>query len=372
VALFIFIYILIVGPLDYIILKKVFKRLEWTWITFPTVVIIVSVAAYFTAYAIKGNELKINKIDLVDFDMRPGAKNAYAAGTTWFSIMSPRIQHYTIGIEATPETMWQGAEGGKNPRRADVISWLGRPEVDGPGAMGLERSQWTRRAYTYMDDATGLEGVPIPVWTTKAFSARWQTMLPRAPLDVDLRYHARPQDDKRITGTLKNNLALDLHDAWLFYRGYCYPLGILPGTGSKGQPVNVALENRDGKEIQGWLGERQDQGQFPHGLYDPTDTIKSMLFLEKIDVARVQRNYFLRRLDQSWRLRPHDDDAPEAIVYGRMQRFTGAAEGVNSDHPLPTRLWLHDLPGPEKSRPGLQGSMTQDTYVRVIIPIQPG
>src|SRR4029077_18634492 len=70
VALFILLYILVVGPLDYLILKRVFKRLEWTWITFPTGVLIVSAIAYFTAYAVKGNDLKINKIDLVDLDMR--------------------------------------------------------------------------------------------------------------------------------------------------------------------------------------------------------------------------------------------------------------------------------------------------------------
>ena len=42
VALFILVYILIVGPLDYFLLKRVFKRLELTWITFPAIVVVVS------------------------------------------------------------------------------------------------------------------------------------------------------------------------------------------------------------------------------------------------------------------------------------------------------------------------------------------
>src|SRR5206468_4430200 len=58
VALFILIYILIVGPIDYFFLKKVVKRLELTWITFPAVVLGISAIAYFTAYWLKGNELK--------------------------------------------------------------------------------------------------------------------------------------------------------------------------------------------------------------------------------------------------------------------------------------------------------------------------
>ena len=31
-----------IGPLDYLFLKKVVKKLELTWITFPTVVLVVS------------------------------------------------------------------------------------------------------------------------------------------------------------------------------------------------------------------------------------------------------------------------------------------------------------------------------------------
>ena len=71
VALFIILYIIVVGPLDFFLLKYVFKRLEWTWITFPVVVLSVSVIAYFAAdYALKGRDLKINKVDIVDFDLR--------------------------------------------------------------------------------------------------------------------------------------------------------------------------------------------------------------------------------------------------------------------------------------------------------------
>ena len=105
VALFIFLYIIIIGPVDYIILKFFVKRLELTWITFPAVVITVSVLAYFTAYAIKGQDLKVNKVDLIDIDMRSSLDEnfqpatATVFGTTWFAILSPRIKDYTIGIE---------------------------------------------------------------------------------------------------------------------------------------------------------------------------------------------------------------------------------------------------------------------------------
>src|SRR5207249_4321825 len=130
---------------------KVFKRLEWTWITFPTVVLLVSVIAYFTAYALKGNDLKINKIDLIDLDMRTDldaaqrTRKAYAHGTAWFTILSPRIQNYTVGIE--PALRAWGDKGAAGLSGVEV-SWLGRPEAAGMGGMGRQRSQGLfRRAY---------------------------------------------------------------------------------------------------------------------------------------------------------------------------------------------------------------------------------
>ena len=71
VALFILFYILLVGPIDYFVLKRLFKRLELTWITFPLIVIVVSVVAYLAAYYSKGDDLRVNKVDLVQIDLHP-------------------------------------------------------------------------------------------------------------------------------------------------------------------------------------------------------------------------------------------------------------------------------------------------------------
>src|SRR5262249_7061720 len=95
VALFILIYIVLIGPVDYLFLKKVVKRLEWTWVTFPVIVITVSAGAYFAAYALKGKDLKINKVDVVDIDL----VGKRIDGNTWFTLFSPRIHNYTIGVE---------------------------------------------------------------------------------------------------------------------------------------------------------------------------------------------------------------------------------------------------------------------------------
>ena len=50
--------------------------------------------------------------------------------------------------------------------------------------------------------------------------------------------------------------------------------------------------------------------------------------------------------------------------------MSGPAETVSLDGCSPTRLWEGDLPGTAPQRPALSGQMSQETYVRVYIPLK--
>jgi len=384
VALFIIVYILIVGPLDYFLLKKVFKRLEWTWITFPTVVLLVSAVSYFTAYAVKGRDLKVNKIDLVDFDLRTDldeslrTRKAYAYGRTWFTIMSPRIQSYTIGIEPRVAE-WLGK--GIAPETAEVVSWLGRPELDGPAAMGRQRAQgWSNRSYDYEPDGTGLTGVPIPVWTTKSFTALWASALPRLPIVADLKYFNK--GNLKVAGTIQSFLPADLEDVWFFYRTHCFSLEgnlLRSHDGKAAQPIELVLAQGRTVDIQRWPSASGTLGPRPFadkGFDDPTPLVKDLMFHERIDSGANQRNQVMHRLDLSWRLQEEPTtpttNLREIIIYGRLAPAAGPAEEVFQQHPMATLLWLGQLPGPGKERPKLAGTIVQDTFVRIILPVKPG
>ena len=171
VALFIGIYILLVGPLDYLILAKVFKRLELTWVTFPAVVLTLSVGAYFGAYALKGDKRRFNKVDLVEIDLR-GDGQAY--GTSWFAIFSPRIENYTIGVE--PIFPDPDAERNGLPYHSAVTTVL---EAEGINTMNTSSHSVFDRPYEYAPAASGLKKVPIPVWSTRSFTATWRAPLPK-------------------------------------------------------------------------------------------------------------------------------------------------------------------------------------------------
>jgi hypothetical protein len=88
----------------------------------------------------------------------------------------------------------------------------------------------------------------------------------------------------------------------------------------------------------------------------------------------------LRPLDLGWRIKDdrlfgqNDRRTREVILFARVRPPVGAAESLTNDpkNPLPTKLWLGDLPDHEKkTRPALSGQLNQDTYIRVLLPVRP-
>jgi hypothetical protein len=378
VALFIFLYILVVGPLDYLILKKVFRRLEWTWVTFPVTVLLISAAAYFTAYAVKGHDLKINKVDLVDIDQRTEldagqrSRTAVAYGTTWWTLFSPRIQSYTLGIEPSVAG-WLGA---KEPPEASVMTtWLGRADSSGLGSVGRPRSQSLfRRTYEYGDNADGLKGVPIAVWTTKSFTASWAAALPGLAVEADLWYS--PDNPEQVMGTIQNRLPFGLEAAGVIYLGKWFPLeSAVDGAGQK--PVAVSRDPAGQRGLEQWaqlIHQQNDWDKRPAGKFDATAVIHNLCFHEAIDLERHWTNHSFRGLDESWRLADKDRHiyraTREAILFARLPRAADSAEKVNAAAQTPTRLWLGELPASGNSRPALAGNMIQDTYLRIFLPVR--
>jgi hypothetical protein len=373
VALFIFLYILIVGPLDYLFLKKVVGRLELTWITFP---------------ALKGNDLRINKVDLVDIDMQSGR----SYGQTWFTLFSPRIQNYTIGVEPAYQRPGFPAAGWTRPPAPDkdndfsvVVGWMGRPENVWGGSGRASGGGLFRRAYTYEPNASGLDLVPIQVWATKSFTASWEAAFPpNQPLVVAELRHTRASPEN-VDGPITSQLPVELEDVALLYRGNVYPIGRLaPGIR---QLINT------GQQAQGKSGQPLDNW-FPETTADPYHkapqmttyggprqmgaimgdsslgfVLKTAFFFRKSPASSAgYDNATLRFLDQSWRLSKEREN--EVILVGRTAFSpAGPADDVTADGATASRLWLGAIPAPNKERPPLAGNLLQRTFVRVFIPV---
>jgi hypothetical protein len=382
VALFILFYIVLVGPLDYLLLKKVFKRLELTWITFPILVLVVSVAAYATAYYFKGDDLRVNKIDLVEIDLGvPGQ----VYGTSWFTLFSPRIQNYTIGLEpAAPE--WGGRwaeESADAPVPPMMVATLEGPEQ----SLGGNSQSVFRRPYEYAEDAGGIVRLPIPVWATRSFTASWRVPLKdRAgdrPPAIQAELRVSRLDPDSLTGAFTNNLPAELQSAVLFFHGKGYLLGdLVPGETREVGP----LFERGGQSrtLQGWISDSEvllpRPGAMPTGRQSDLSELKSYRALWPVlyhdgPGGTDQPNSGLRGFDASWRLLRQGEGVHlpfrnEAVLVARTPPRDDRAETVTQDGVSPSRLWLDQLPGTQAQRPALSGYLRQETYVRIYIPVQ--
>ncbi|MCB8989603.1 MAG: hypothetical protein H6664_02145 [Ardenticatenaceae bacterium] len=63
-AIFLLIYVLVIGPINYRMLKRRGRR-ELAWVTVPALVLVFSLGAYFTGFQLKGNEVILNQMSVV-------------------------------------------------------------------------------------------------------------------------------------------------------------------------------------------------------------------------------------------------------------------------------------------------------------------
>ena len=249
VAFFVFLYILLIGPGDYLFLKKVLKRMELTWITFPSIVIVVSVLAYVAAYAVKGTDLKINKVDVLDIDQTSGL----ARGASWLTLFSPQNRDYNVAVIPLriDQAKSEPPAGKKLPAGTDLhLSWFNAPEARFGGVnsrLGLGNSGYS---YLPLGEAQQLEGVRVQIWSTKSFTARWTAPAVKVA-DSDL----RPFGTDRLTGTVTNRLSRPLKNAVLIFGKQVYDKleTIEPGA-------SVTLDSAQNRTVSGWLGD--ESGSF--------------------------------------------------------------------------------------------------------------
>ena len=210
VAGLIALYILLIGPGDYFFLRKVVRRMAWTWLTFPLLVVLASVGAYYLVPYLKGDRCRVNQADLVDVDVSSGL----VRGTTWANIFSPRLKTFHFALEPR-------LPDGRRPSEAQVsLSWLGLP---GGGLGGMNPrtvgvSQWTQ-PYDFSPDLDKMSGVPIQVGATKSLTARWfasAALLPQGDLT---------DSGGILSGNIANPFDFPLEQCMLAYGNSAYELG---------------------------------------------------------------------------------------------------------------------------------------------------
>jgi hypothetical protein len=238
VAALVVVYIACIGPFDYYLVTRVLRRPEATWITLALTVLAFSVGAYALAYGVKGRQVRLNQVELVDFDVQSRAMR----GTAWANLFSPRTESYDLRLATTP----MGSSPGESPR--ELLSWWG---LSGRGFGGMNATAGNTPLFTEPYDISprldALARVPIAVWSTKAFVGRYWAEV-TSPVEAHL------AQDAKLTGTLESRLDTPLENCVLLYDRWAYPIRRLaPGR-------TIDLETVDPQTVDTYLRHMTVQG----------------------------------------------------------------------------------------------------------------
>ena len=190
-------YIGLVGPLNYLILRRL-DRLAWAWGTIPTLTVAFSALAFGLSYQLRGSDILLNQLSIMEISEDSRVIDAQ----TYVAIFSPHRQAYDVTVEGSPLLRPLG-EGYYDP-------WSGEVRV---GSMSVVQGEPAQ-----------LRGLTVNQWSLQSFVA--ETSLPDPPrLEAEIAL-----ERERLTGRLINQGTTTLQDVVVIFNTDLKKLGdIAPG-----------------------------------------------------------------------------------------------------------------------------------------------
>ena len=166
--------LLLIGPVDYFVLKHFQLPRAVTWITFPSICVAVAAGTWYLGQLAHGTATRVNQVELIDIDAAQGI----VRGTLWSHLYSPTGRTWQMKLQvADQKKAWKEIDG--------VADWQGLP---GSGLGGLASPQIALDATNpYMISPPGkiavIDSLPVRTASSKALAARWWS---RTDLTKDL------------------------------------------------------------------------------------------------------------------------------------------------------------------------------------------
>jgi hypothetical protein len=240
---FLGLYILFVGPLNYVVLRRL-KRRELAWVTVPALVVVFSLGAYLTGYQLRGGQATLHRLAIVQ--VWPDSEFARVDGLV--GLFSPRRAQYDLGF----------GEG-----------FLARPMPNDPFGGGAQGGSF----FVQQADVTVIPAVRMEIAAVEPFVVQGLTAAPEFESQLSLEVGS---SGLLLKGNVVNRSGLSLADAVLLAPGGIQRLGeMLPGASVA---INLPLSDaraasappNDVLPAQAALGAQLPQAYAPPSAYDPT------------------------------------------------------------------------------------------------------
>jgi hypothetical protein len=199
------VYILLIGPINYLILRRLDRR-EWAWLTMPALVAIFTLGAYGFGTALRGNDVIVNEVAIV----RGAVGATDGTGQIYLGIFSPSRGQYQLQVP--------GGALLSSPINGDVFGGTGV-------ASQLDVLQ---------GDPARVRNLDVGFGSLRTIRAETAVTVPLVETDLRL-------EDGRLKGTVRNASTEPLHDAAVVLGGTVVLLkDLAPGAEAK---VDALIES---------------------------------------------------------------------------------------------------------------------------------
>ncbi|MGV8982529.1 hypothetical protein [Clostridium sp.] len=206
----IFIYILIVAPLSYMVLKKLDKR-EFMWITVPVLAVVFGFIVFISGAGGRINKVTANVVSAIYMDEKGNAGVSTYAGIFTTNKMKLAVQSKS-GKQLFPMVDYNNGNGN------NVVT--GNEELE---------------AKIYVDGNKGLEYVNTSIIENKIMRIEQQNLeIGKIETDVKMK-------NGSVTGNIKNSTKIDLEDCYILTAGEYYKVGDLKVGESKIIPTRGGI-----------------------------------------------------------------------------------------------------------------------------------
>jgi hypothetical protein len=210
---FVLLFLLVAGPLDYLLVHYWLKRPQVTWFTFPLWVAIASVCGTLYANSHNASLLQCNQFDLIDIEATTGLTRV----RSWMTLYSPEPRRYRVEA-ALADWLARSAGAGSAPPR---LTWTGTPETGFRGMYRAEGLDLANPPYDLLPPPGGVSNLPIDQWSSKPLAAFWQQESD-ASIAALLQNDLQVEGDHSLAGTVIHHLPAPITDWCLAYRTLVY------------------------------------------------------------------------------------------------------------------------------------------------------
>lgn len=204
------VYILMVGPVNYLFLRWK-KRLHLAWVTIPAITVIFSIGSFSLGYVMHGTDVFLNKIAVIELQ-----SDGKALVSSYLGLFSPGQRAYKVEVDGN---------GLISPLSPYYNPW----DTSGSGINSAQE-------VTLLQGNPGyISGLSIEQWSMQAFMVEGMLLdFGNITSDVHL-------ENDRLVGTVNNLTGYTIHDAAIIWMKRFTKLGdLVPG-----QSIEISLSLTD-------------------------------------------------------------------------------------------------------------------------------